>query len=311
MDYEIITSTTYTDISRQFTLFNKPKYTDLINPLVFNYEHLLYVKNTSISFDYKLFKQYNKICFENQTNIIIKDFPDNITHLICDNESSIIVNLPIKLVYLSLTYKSYREDLSEEQIKLLKHSKNILHNLPNSLKYLAAEFTLDSNNIPLNNLPPGLEYFIAYCKDYEYEFNNLSINLQCLQISGNYNKLINNLPIGLKYLEILGPWFAQSLDTMPYTIKYLLLSNTSISVINNLSIDLEELNIKDHSIIKNIKKLPIKLHKLYLNKNCTEGTYNYEILNEILIHNPQLSIYRAIKNKLQKYKNNTWNSTNN
>lgn len=201
-------------------LFWKPEYEDLNNPLIFNDEPWLYIKDSSTSLDYELFKQYNKIYYECDS-IVIQDLPDNVTHFKCDCEYQ-IVNLSKNLLYLNFRSRLPTDYMS----KKLLDSKTILSRLPNTLIYLAAQFTS-----PINNLPPNLEYLNAYIYDgFDFSYDYLPIGLKYLIIflhdwfTSPKDLVLNNLPPGLEYFKINNKqnFSKQNFSNLPDTIKYLI-----------------------------------------------------------------------------------------
>ena len=196
-------------------LFWEPDYEDLINPLIFNDEPWLYIKDSSTALDYELFKQYNKIYYECDS-IVIQDLPDNVTHFKCAYEYQ-IVNLPKNLLYLNFIGTLPPDYMSE---KLLA-SKTILSRLPYTLLYLHAQFIS-----PLINLPPNLEYLTAYIYDgFDFSYDYLPIGLIYLILSLHnwFNSpkdlVLDNFPPALEYFEINNK---QNFSNLPDTIKYLI-----------------------------------------------------------------------------------------
>lgn len=120
-------------------------------------------------------------------------------------------------------------------------------------------------NIPLNNLPPGLEKLKLNCAKFTYDLDNLPLKLEEL-ILINYTGYLDNLPPNLKTLET-GNRFNQPIDNLPLSLEKLVLGADFNQRIDNLP------GVQYKSIIEERQKL----RRTDLNENRARNGFNEKI----------------------------------
>ena len=139
----------------------------------------------------KLLNEYKKVLFDDEFNSRIDWLPEGITDIYLGND----FNQPLE--NLPSTIKCIKIQSHNEKGAPYNKFNQLLDYLPIGLETLYIWFNANFN-YPLDNLPPGLKYFVLFSNKFTQPLNNLPDSIEVIQISTfNYTNT-KKLPANLK-----------------------------------------------------------------------------------------------------------------
>lgn len=168
-----------------------------------------YSKNNNVM---KLLNEYKKVLFDDNFNSRIDWLPEGITDIYLGSD----FNQPLE--NLPSTVKSIKIRNYNEKGSPYNKFNQLLDYLPIGLETLYIWFN-EEFNYPLDNLPPGLKYFVLFSNKFTQPLNNLPDSIEIIQISTfNYTNT-KKLPANLKSINITEPYNSN------YCMKYNILED--------------------------------------------------------------------------------------
>jgi len=214
-----------------------------------------------------------------------------------DDEITKNIKLPSELSELY-----FGEEFCVQTPKLINLMSSLLNNLPTKLKVLKLP---EWWNMPLNNLPMGLEKIILGI-EFNQNLDMLSESILHVEFPEKYkfDLALDNLPHNLEYLNLqFQNKYNHSISNFPNSIKYLEIGEYNLAI-NKLPKNLETLLIASNVRFILVSKFFKEESTISFYKLTNIGKYNVENdiqiqippnLNKITWYNGDSSVYDYVK----------------